>query len=79
MDLAPIRCIIDGYNHAANLLLSISRRSLNLGLTFTDVASLQPDNEWRNAVHEAGHAVFAVKSEIIYFTDVDVGSNEYWG
>jgi len=44
--------------------------------TYTDLVSLHSDDDWRIAVHEAGHAVFAVKNDLI-FTYVDIGPNEH--
>jgi hypothetical protein len=43
---------------------------------FTELTSLQPDNDWRIAVHEAGHSVFAVRNDLT-FERVVIGPNEH--
>ena len=44
--------------------------------TFTDLPSLHPYDDWRIAVHESGHAVFAVKNDFL-FTCVEIGPKEH--
>ena len=45
-------------------------------INYTNLAELHPDDDWRIAVHESGHAITGARNDCI-FEYVEIGPNEH--